>query len=98
MKFSCERCQTRYSIGDEKVRGKVLKIRCKTCGNIVVVREQTATSQQAMPELIAASGSSTTTSPAPMQSQPVRSQQAPGFPPQNQQRPVLEVDWYVAIK
>jgi predicted Zn finger-like uncharacterized protein len=43
MKFSCERCQTRYSIGDEKVRGKVLKIRCKTCGNIVVVREQMAT-------------------------------------------------------
>ncbi len=43
MKFSCEQCQTRYSIGDEKVRGKVLKIRCKTCGNIVVVREQMAT-------------------------------------------------------
>jgi predicted Zn finger-like uncharacterized protein len=98
MKFSCERCQTRYSIGDEKVRGKVLKIRCKTCGNIVVVREQTATSQAAMPELIAASGAgSTTTSPAPMQSQPMR-QQAPGFPPQNQQRPVLDIDWYVAIK
>lgn len=98
MKFSCEKCQTRYSIGDEKVRGKVLKIRCKTCGNIVVVREQTASSQAAMPELVAAAGSSTTTSPAPMQSQPVRQQQAPGFPPQAPQRPVLDVDWYVAIK
>ncbi len=97
MKFSCERCQTRYSIGDEKVRGKVLKIRCKTCGNIVVVREQTATSQAAVPGLIAAaSGSSTTTSPTPMQSQAMR-QQAPGFPAQAQ-RPVLDVDWYVAIK
>lgn len=98
MKFSCERCQTRYSIGDEKVRGKVLKIRCKTCGNIVVVREQTATSQAAMPELVAASGSSTTTSPAPMHSQPMRAQQqAPGFPAQAQ-RPVLDIEWYVAIK
>ncbi len=45
MKFSCERCQTRYSIGDEKVKGKVLKIRCKTCGNIIVVREQLPTVQ-----------------------------------------------------
>ena len=45
MKFSCERCQTRYSIGDEKVKGKVLKIRCKTCGNIIVVREQIPTVQ-----------------------------------------------------
>jgi predicted Zn finger-like uncharacterized protein len=40
MKFNCDQCQTRYSIGDEKVRGKVLKIRCKTCGNIIVVREE----------------------------------------------------------
>ncbi len=46
MKFSCDRCQTRYSIGDDKVQGKVLKIRCKTCGNIIVVRESTAATQQ----------------------------------------------------
>lgn len=98
MKFSCEKCQTRYSIGDEKVRGKVLKIRCKTCGNIVVVREQTATSQAAMPELVAASaGGATTTAPAPLQSQPRPAPQAPAFPPQAQ-RPVVDVDWYVAIK
>ncbi len=48
MKFSCEKCQTRYSIGDEKVAGKVLKIRCKTCGNIMVVRESGARSSQAV--------------------------------------------------
>ena len=45
MKFSCDRCATRYSIGDDKVRGKILKIRCKTCGNIVVVREATGAVQ-----------------------------------------------------
>ncbi len=39
MKFLCERCKTRYSIGDDRVRGKILKIRCKNCNNVVTVRE-----------------------------------------------------------
>jgi predicted Zn finger-like uncharacterized protein len=39
MKFQCDRCKTRYSIADEKVRGKVLKIRCKNCASIITVRE-----------------------------------------------------------
>ncbi|MFB6262777.1 MAG: GYF domain-containing protein [Bradymonadaceae bacterium] len=29
MKFFCDRCSTKYSIADEKVRGKVVKVRCK---------------------------------------------------------------------
>ena len=40
MKFVCDRCQTRYSIADEKVRQKILRIRCKTCGNVIVVRDR----------------------------------------------------------
>ncbi|MBI5494808.1 MAG: zinc-ribbon domain-containing protein [Deltaproteobacteria bacterium] len=39
MKFSCNKCETKYSIADEKVRGKVLKIRCKKCENIIILRE-----------------------------------------------------------
>ena len=39
MKFLCDRCKTRYSIGDERVRGKILKIRCKNCANVITVRE-----------------------------------------------------------
>ncbi|HET9621520.1 MAG TPA: zinc-ribbon domain-containing protein, partial [Kofleriaceae bacterium] len=39
MKFLCDRCNTRYSIGDERVRGKILKIRCKHCSNVITVRE-----------------------------------------------------------
>ena len=42
MKFVCERCQTKYSIADEKVRGKILKVRCKSCANIITVREEGA--------------------------------------------------------
>jgi predicted Zn finger-like uncharacterized protein len=39
MKFVCERCHTRYSIADDKVRQKILKIRCKTCENVITVRD-----------------------------------------------------------
>ncbi|HZL20948.1 MAG TPA: AgmX/PglI C-terminal domain-containing protein [Polyangia bacterium] len=42
MKFVCDRCQTKYSIADEKVRGKILKVRCKACTNIITVREEPA--------------------------------------------------------
>src|SRR6185436_14281231 len=39
MKFVCERCHTRYSIADDKVRQKILKIRYKTCENVITVRD-----------------------------------------------------------
>lgn len=45
MKFQCDRCKTRYSIADERVRGKVLKIRCKNCAGVITVRESGASSE-----------------------------------------------------
>ena len=39
MKFYCDSCGAKYLIGDEKVRGKVLRIRCKKCDHIMVVKE-----------------------------------------------------------
>ncbi len=38
MKIVCEACQAKYSIADDKVRGKVFKIRCKKCSHVIVVR------------------------------------------------------------
>ena len=38
MKFVCDRCHTRYSIADEKVRQRILRIRCKTCSNVITVQ------------------------------------------------------------
>ncbi|MBI1944409.1 MAG: zinc-ribbon domain-containing protein [Deltaproteobacteria bacterium] len=103
MKFSCDRCATRYSIGDDKVRGKILKIRCKTCGNIVVVREQTgavqatagvaASAGAAAPQPVASAGPAVLA--PPRQTQEPRAQQARAQPPQAQRG---AVDWYVAIK
>src|SRR5258706_2313834 len=38
MKIVCDSCSTKYSIADEKVKGKVFKIRCKKCSHIIVVK------------------------------------------------------------
>ena len=38
MKIVCGSCQAKYSIADEKVAGKVFKIRCKRCSEVIVVR------------------------------------------------------------
>jgi predicted Zn finger-like uncharacterized protein len=37
MKITCPSCEAKYSIADEKVQGKVAKIRCKKCGATIVV-------------------------------------------------------------
>lgn len=42
MKFLCGSCRTKYQISDEKVRGKILTIRCKKCGSKILVRESLA--------------------------------------------------------
>lgn len=38
MKIVCDNCATKYSIADEKVSGKMFKIRCKKCSHIIVVK------------------------------------------------------------
>ncbi len=50
MKIVCDACGAKYSIADEKVRGKVFKIRCKRCSNIIVVRgnEEAQAPEQAL--------------------------------------------------
>ena len=37
MKIQCQSCQAKYTIADEKVLGKVVKIRCKKCGATIVI-------------------------------------------------------------
>jgi predicted Zn finger-like uncharacterized protein len=72
MKIVCEACQAKYSISDDKVRGKAFKIRCKKCSHIIVVRSTSASipvaegssSAQQLP-VSEGSGLSGLTSPAP---------------------------------
>lgn len=37
MKISCQSCQSKYNVADEKVQGKIVKIRCRKCGSTIVV-------------------------------------------------------------
>ncbi len=63
MKFVCDRCQTKYSIADDKVRGKILKVRCKSCANIITVREEGA--RKPSSPAIPVGGAATATGSAP---------------------------------
>ena len=38
MKIVCESCGAKYSIADDRVTGKVFKIRCKRCSEVIIVR------------------------------------------------------------
>lgn len=40
MKVSCQSCGAKYTIADDKVRGRKVKIRCKSCGSPIVVDGQ----------------------------------------------------------
>jgi predicted Zn finger-like uncharacterized protein len=37
MKIACQSCQAKYTIADEKVLGKIVKIRCKKCSATIVI-------------------------------------------------------------
>ncbi|HOX46363.1 MAG TPA: GYF domain-containing protein [Myxococcota bacterium] len=45
MKFVCDNCSTQYLIADEKISAKGVKVRCKRCGHVIVLKpEQTGVS------------------------------------------------------
>src|SRR5689334_1679643 len=58
MKIVCGSCQAKYSIADEKVAGKVFRIRCKRCGEVIVVR-----GDQDSPEAAASGGAAAAAAP-----------------------------------
>src|SRR5690349_393589 len=81
MKFLCDRCKTRYSIADERVRGKILKIRCKNCSAVISVREG-----MDEPAAWSAPAPAAAAAPSPVPSAPVRP------PPAS-----LHEEWYVSL-
>lgn len=99
MKFLCDRCKTRYSIGDERVRGKILKIRCKNCANVITVREGMTADEEL------GRGRPTTQAPMSTVGHPVAASGGGGggalasaFAQQlAKPPPALEEEWYVSI-
>ncbi|HEY4117601.1 MAG TPA: zinc-ribbon domain-containing protein [Byssovorax sp.] len=45
MKITCQSCQSKYTVSDEKVQGKTVKIKCRKCGATIIVNSSGATSQ-----------------------------------------------------
>ena len=49
MKITCQACQSKYTIADDKIQGKVAKIRCRKCGATVLVDASTGASNGSAP-------------------------------------------------
>ena len=65
MKFVCDSCQAKYQIGDEKVAGKTVRMKCRRCGHEIRVRAGLATEAG---ETAAVEASSEMDAPAPLPS------------------------------
>ncbi|EYF00824.1 zinc-ribbon domain-containing protein [Chondromyces apiculatus] len=42
MKITCQSCQSKYTVSDEKVQGKTVKIKCRKCGATILVNSSGA--------------------------------------------------------
>jgi predicted Zn finger-like uncharacterized protein len=58
MKITCQACQSKYTIADDKIQGKVAKIRCRKCGATVLVDASGAQTNGSIPPM-AGGGSDT---------------------------------------
>jgi len=69
MRFVCDSCRAQYMISDDKVGAKGVKVRCKKCGYVILVRKADgeATQVAAMPP---APRESDATGPAPLPPEP----------------------------
>jgi predicted Zn finger-like uncharacterized protein len=95
MKFLCDRCKTRYSIADERVRGKVLKIRCKSCSHVITVREGMTDEEVDAPAAAPAKGKAPAGNGSALADAFAQVMQPrPGAEPPP---PALEEEWYVSL-
>ena len=56
MRFSCQKCGRAYAVSDE-LAGRSFKMKCKACGEVIVIRSGTTTAapvQQPPPSAAAA--------------------------------------------
>jgi len=101
MKFVCDRCLTKYSIADEKVRGRILKIRCKSCSNIITVKESAPSAPISVASgdsdrTVISSGPHVTAKPAPPAAAAPPRRARPPTPPSA--AATDEVQWFLAVE
>ncbi len=46
MKFLCEKCKAKYQIPDEKIAGRTLRMKCRKCDFLIVIREDRPAAEQ----------------------------------------------------
>ncbi len=104
MRFVCEQCQTRYTIPDDKARGRALKVRCKKCGNVIVIKPLAADEPLTrQPATAAATGGEATTVASPRDMarlrEELRQSMVPPPPPPPPAAPADDgVEWFTIIK
>src|SRR5262249_10963871 len=49
MKFLCDNCKAKYQIGDEKVAGKTVRMKCRRCGYLIQVSASVTETSVARP-------------------------------------------------
>jgi predicted Zn finger-like uncharacterized protein len=54
MRFVCDSCRAQYMISDDKVGAKGVKVRCKKCGYVILVRRPDAGAASSVPVLMPA--------------------------------------------
>lgn len=50
VRFTCEKCSAKYTIADEKVRGKIVAVKCSKCGNKITVNGKSLVVPEEIPE------------------------------------------------
>jgi predicted Zn finger-like uncharacterized protein len=50
VRFTCDKCSAKYTIADEKVRGKIVAVKCSKCGNKITVNGKTLVVPEEIPE------------------------------------------------
>jgi predicted Zn finger-like uncharacterized protein len=59
MKITCQSCQSKYTVSDEKVQGRTVKIKCRKCGATILVNSSGVTANGGIADPVsAASGPS----------------------------------------
>jgi len=64
MKFVCDRCGKKYATAEDPAPGKVYKLKCKACGNLIVVKGQAGTTT-GLPAIDAAEAATATAAQEP---------------------------------
>jgi len=70
MRFVCDSCRAQYMISDDKVGAKGVKVRCKKCGYVILVRRADSDTTQVAPMPQSPSRDSDSTGPNPLPPEP----------------------------